>query len=217
MRPARKARGGRIPGVFNRRATPRPGMQRRPNVSGRSETRHQSVGRDTRGGDYNDSMLTLRYAALLAAAVWTGGLLTLTLIAAPSLFDTLAKSGVSDGRVLAGALFGGILRRFHVVSYTCGAVIAGSLIVRGALGPRPAYFGLRLGIVCAMLATALLSGLVISGRIEQARASAGGSPSTLPADDPRRVSFGRLHAASTILQIVPVLGGLFLMFRELTD
>ena len=34
MRPARKARGGRIPGVFNRRATQRPGMQRRPNVTG---------------------------------------------------------------------------------------------------------------------------------------------------------------------------------------
>ena len=41
MRPARKAREGRVPGVCNRRATPRPGMQRRPNVT---ETR----GRDTR-------------------------------------------------------------------------------------------------------------------------------------------------------------------------
>src|SRR6266542_1358940 len=41
MRPARKARGARIPGVFNRRATPRPGMQRRPNVTGLR-------GRDTR-------------------------------------------------------------------------------------------------------------------------------------------------------------------------
>ena len=34
MRPARKAREGRIPRVCNRRATPRPGMQRRPNVTG---------------------------------------------------------------------------------------------------------------------------------------------------------------------------------------
>src|SRR6478735_1238142 len=34
VRPARKAREGRIPGVCNRRATPRPGMQRRPNVTG---------------------------------------------------------------------------------------------------------------------------------------------------------------------------------------
>ena len=34
MRPSRKARGGSIPGVFDRRATPRGGMQRWPNVRG---------------------------------------------------------------------------------------------------------------------------------------------------------------------------------------
>ena len=39
----------------------------------------------------------------------------------------------------------------------------------------------------------------------------------LAADDPRRVTFGRLHAASTILQIVPMLGGLALLFWELRD
>jgi len=33
MRPSRKARGGRIPGVFDRRATQRDGMQRRPNAT----------------------------------------------------------------------------------------------------------------------------------------------------------------------------------------
>src|SRR5438128_5843281 len=32
-RPSRKARGGRIPGVFDRRATPRDGMHRRPNAT----------------------------------------------------------------------------------------------------------------------------------------------------------------------------------------
>ena len=50
MRPARKARGGRIPGVCNRRATPRPGMQRRPNVTGlrRRDTRSDSHGRSCR-------------------------------------------------------------------------------------------------------------------------------------------------------------------------
>jgi hypothetical protein len=35
--------------------------------------------------------------------------------------------------------------------------------------------------------------------------------------DPRRVAFGRLHAQSTLLQFIPVLGGLALMFWELKD
>lgn len=162
-------------------------------------------------------MLALRYAALLAAAIWVGGLLTLAAVAAPAIFDTMAARGIGDSRVLAGAVFGDILRRFHPLSYACGAVIIGSLVMRGVLGPRPAHLGLRLGIGCVMLAAALVSSVAISGRIERARADAGGAPSALAPDDPRRVRFGRLHAASTFLQIVPILGGFVLIFRELTD
>lgn len=162
-------------------------------------------------------MLALRYAALLAAALWVGGLLTLAAVAAPAIFETMAARGIADGRVLAGALFGEILRRFHLLSYACGAVILASLILRGTLGLRPDYWGMRLGIAGVMLLAALVSGVVLTGRIEEARTEAGGAPSSLAADDPRRVRFGRLHAASTILQIVPLLGGLVLMFRELTD
>lgn len=162
-------------------------------------------------------MFALRYAALLAAALWTGGVLALGLFAAPSIFEVIAARGVHEGRILAGAIFGEVLRRFHVFSYACGAVILGSLILRAALGPRPPHTGARLAVASAMLATALFSGIYLTSRIERARADAGGAPSSLAEGDPRRVTFGRLHAASTILQIVPVLGGLALIFWELRD
>jgi hypothetical protein len=162
-------------------------------------------------------MLALRYAALVAAALWVGGLVVLGAVAAPSAFDTIAARGLSDGRVVAGAVVGEALRRFHLLSYACGAIIIGSLLVRAALGPRPAHFAARFGIACAMLATSLVSGIVISGRIEVARLEAGGAPSALPEGDPRRATFGRLHAVSTLLQLVPVAGGLALLYRELTD
>ena len=162
-------------------------------------------------------MLGLRYAALLAAALWVGGLVTLGAAAAPAMFDTVAARGVSDGRALAGAIFGEAFRRFHLLAYACGAVIILSLMLRAALGPRPVYFALRLGIAIAMLGTALYSGVVVSRQIERARIDAGGAPSALPEGDPRRAAFGRLHALSTLIQIVPVAGGLVLLFRELTD
>lgn len=162
-------------------------------------------------------MFALRYAALVGAALWTGGLLALGLFAAPSIFDVIATRGVTDGRVLAGAIFGDILRRFHLFSYVCGAVILGSLVLRAALGPRPAQTGARIAIAAVMLTTTLISGVYLSARIERARADAGGAPSALAPDDPRRVTFGRLHAASTMLQIVPVVGGLLLIFWELRD
>ena len=162
-------------------------------------------------------MFSLRYLAVIAATVWAGGLLALGAVAAPSIFEIIAARGVADGRVLAGAVFGEILRRFHLVSYVCGVVIVGTLVVRAALGPRPVHFALRLSVAAVMLATALYSGVVLSRQIEGARNAAGGAPSALASEDPRRVAFGRMHAFSTILQIVPLLGGLAILFWELRD
>jgi hypothetical protein len=162
-------------------------------------------------------MFALRYAALMATALWTGGIVALGAFAAPAIFDVLASRGSPESRVVAGAVFGEILRRFHPLSYVCGAVVVGSLGMRAALGPRPSRFAWRLATATAMLGSALFAGLVLSGWIEDARQQAGGAPSSLAENDPRRIAFGRLHAASTVLQLVPVAGGMMLMFWELRD
>ena len=61
--------------------------------------------------------------------------------------------------------------------------------------------------------------MVLSSRIErvQQEIGAGVAPSSLPAGDPRRVEFGRLHGQSTLIQLVPLIGGLVLMLFELKD
>ena len=158
-------------------------------------------------------MLALRFAGLLALAVWVGGLLALGAIAAPAIFDVVASPG-RDGRVLSGAIFGEILRRFHLVAYGCAVVVIGGLIARAVLGPRPRRFAARLAIAGIMLAATLYSGLIVSSRIEQLRADIGGAPSNLDATDPRRIAFGQLHGQSTALQFVPMLGGLILLVFE---
>lgn len=162
-------------------------------------------------------MLVLRYASLLALTLWVGGLVVLGGIAAPSIFDVLAGRHVPEDRMLAGAIFGEILRRFHLLSYGCAAVLLSTLLARGVLGPRPLKFAARLGIAAVMFAATLYSGLVVSSRIAKVQSAIGASPSSLPEGDPRRVAFGRLHAASTGLLMVPLLGGLLLLFRELKD
>ncbi len=162
-------------------------------------------------------MLALRYAGLVALTLWVGGLLVLGAIAAPSIFDVLAARHVADDRVLAGAIFGETLRRFHLLSYGCGLVLMGTLVVRGVMGPRPIWFAARLGTAFLMLAATAYSGLVVSGQIARIQTEIGGAPSSLPANDSRRLAFGRLHATSTGLEMIPVLGGLLLLFRELKD
>jgi hypothetical protein len=162
-------------------------------------------------------MLALRYAGVLALTIWVGGLFVLGTIGAPAAFDVLTARHVIDGRAAAGAVFGETLRRFHLLSYGCGAVVLGTLLARGVLGPRPRRFAIRLGTACFMLAATLYSGVIVTGQIRRAQAAIAASPSTLTEGDPRRVAFGRLHATATGLQLVPILGGLILLFRELQD
>lgn len=162
-------------------------------------------------------MLALRFAGLLAVAAWFGGLLALGAIAAPAIFDVVDSGQVAGGRAAAGTLFGEILRRFHLVGYACGAVILVSLLLRAILGPRPRHFALATLTTTLMLGAAVYSGVVISNRIEQLQREIPGTPSALPDDDPRRIEFGRLHTQSTAFQLVPLIGGLVLLFREMTD
>ncbi|NUR56611.1 MAG: DUF4149 domain-containing protein [Acidobacteria bacterium] len=160
-------------------------------------------------------MLALRFAALLMLVVWIGGLVALGGVAAPSIFEVLDRR--ADGRLLAGAVFGETLRRFHLVTYLAGTLLILTLIVRRILGPRPMRFGWRLAIAAAMLATTIVSGWYVAGRIARLQQTIGAAPSSLPAGDPRRAEFGRLHAVSTGLQLVPLLGGLALMYWELKE
>jgi Domain of unknown function (DUF4149) len=162
-------------------------------------------------------MLALRYASMVALAVWIGSLLALGAIAAPSVFDVIALRDVADGRVLSGAIVGEVFRRFHLVTYGCGVVILASLAARAVLGPRPRRFAVRMGIAVVMLGASLYSGLVVTRAIERLQREIGAAPSSLPEHDPRRSAFGRLHAQSSTIQLVPLVGGLLLMFWELKD
>jgi len=167
--------------------------------------------------NYNDRMPLLRYVAVLALVIWIGGLVALGTIAAPVTFDVTAARHVPDARLVAGALFGEMLRRFALVSYAAGAVLLLTLVTRRILGPRPHWFGLRAGIATAMLAATAYAGIVVAGRIDTLQRATGVAPSSLPEGDPRRVEFGRLHGMSTALQLVPLLGGLALIFWEIKE
>jgi|SRR5215218_235323 len=161
-------------------------------------------------------MLALRYAAVLALALWTGGLVVVGALAAPSIFEVLSARGAA-GRMLAGAVVGDMLARFSLLTYACAAVVLVSLAVRGILGPRPRRFAIRVAGLAVMMAAAVYAGVVLAPRIAAAQQAIGASPSTLAETDPRRIEFARLHGTSVSIQLVPLLGGLALLFWELKD
>ena len=56
-------------------------------------------------------MFVLRYVYVVALVVWVGGLIVAGAFVAPALFGVLQAEAGTAGRVLAGAVFGEVLRR----------------------------------------------------------------------------------------------------------
>ncbi len=164
--------------------------------------------------NYNDAMLALRYVYALALVIWLGGMIAVGLVAAPAIFHALEIHDPTGGRIAAGAAFGEILRRFHQWTYASAAAILVALGTLAVLGSRPVAFRARLAIVVTMLAIALFSGMWVSGRIERLQARIDMPVQSLPATDPRRAEFGRLHGLSTGLMLMNILGGLVLLYWE---
>lgn len=163
-------------------------------------------------------MIALRYAYLLALVAWLGGMIVLAAIVAPTVFGVLeAGAPGGAGRALAGDVFGTVLARFHYVAYAAGAVLLLTLAAMALVGPRPRGFAVRMTLATGMLAVALYSGLVVTGRIDALQQEVGGLPSQLPPSDARRVRFDALHRLSTQLMTINVLAGLALLYWEARD
>jgi uncharacterized membrane protein len=179
-------------------------------------------------------MPLLRFAYVLALAVWLGGMIVLGAVVAPALFSTLGALDPVSGRVLAGEGFGAILRRFHYVAYAAGGVLLVTLSAMALLGPRPRSFAIRTAIVAVMLAVAAYSGVLVLGEIDTIQRDIAASspaperndstvaathrlPSSLAATDPRRIRFDQLHVLSTRLMMFNIVAGLVLLVWEARD
>jgi hypothetical protein len=159
-------------------------------------------------------MLALRYAYVLALVVWLGGMVVLGALVAPTTFQVLQASAPDYGRALAGELFGVLLVRFHYVAYGAGAVLFFSLAIMAILGPRPAAFAIRMGIVAVMLGVAVYSGVVVLREIATIQQAVGALPSTLSSTDPHRLRFDQLHQLSTRLMAFNIVAALALLYWE---
>ena len=159
-------------------------------------------------------MLVLRYLYVLALVVWLGGMVMAGAIVAPSIFVVLERWNAAEGRVLGGAVFGEVLRRLHLLGYGMGAVMFVALTLKRLLGPRPMGYGIRVGIIGAMLAFSIASGRFVGPRVEAITHQVSGPIMSLPESDPRRVEFSQLHGYSNWLLGLTVFGGLALLWWE---
>jgi hypothetical protein len=159
-------------------------------------------------------MPVLRYLYIVGLVIWVGGTVVAGAVVAPAVFGVLQGWDPVQGRVLAGQVFGSVLDRLQLIAYVAGAVMVAALSLQRLIGPRPAAYGIRAGLVAIMLGVSLYSGLVISPRINTLQRDVTGPMNRLAADDPRRTEFDRLHGLSTTLMTLVIAGGLILLLWE---
>jgi len=162
-------------------------------------------------------MSALRFVSVLLLAIWVGGLTALGTIGAPVIFATLEAHDPAVGRTLAGAVFGAVFARFQHVTWAIGGLLLAVLGIRAALGPRPRRFGLLMWTIAVMLALSAITVFVLTPRIDRLRDSTSGTIASLPDNDARKITFGRLHGASTGLMLVTLIAGLGLILAETRD
>src|SRR5262249_28455184 len=154
---------------------------------------------------------------MLAITVWVGGIIALSFIVAPAIFQT------APSRDNAGRSFSLMLRRFHLVAYGCGLIIlAGSLFRLGVTFVSSRRYLLpmvvegraallvRTVIVLVMVGLTLYSGLFLGRRLENLRSKMPEGIDHLPKTDPRREQFNNLHRLSTTIMAFNLLLGIAL-------
>lgn len=161
-------------------------------------------------------MPALRFVALVALALWVGGLTALGLVAAPILFEVLPLHDPA-GRTLAGLAFGAMLESADRLSLLLGAVVALVLAGRAAKSRRPRGLVWRATVLAGMLGATAVTGLVLAPRIDALREQTPGTIADLPDADPAKAEFGRLHGLSGGLMLATIAGGLVLMWGEQRD
>lgn len=135
-------------------------------------------------------------AEAVAASAWLGAAMLFVAVVAPAAFAVLPT------RTLAGALVGAVLPALFYTGIVLGSgLVLASLVTRRG---RIVTSGTVGGLIVALSCTA--AQFVVAPRIERARGAIGAPIESLAPSDVRRVTFGRLHAASVLWLGVAIVG-----------
>lgn len=159
-------------------------------------------------------MVLLRYLYVVALVLWVGGLISAGALVAPSVFGVLQAWNQSQGRVLAGEVFGEVLLRLTWLSYAMGGIMFITLTLHRLLGARPVKYGIRVGIMALMLVMMMVTGFILIPQVDAIQSGLAGPVAALADTDPRRLEFDRLHGISNVLFSITAIGGLALCWWE---
>ena len=126
-----------------------------------------------------------------ALGLWVGGMATLAIIVAPTLFRTV--------RPVAGTAFGAILKSFGTFQMVLGALVVAAVAILMKTGELKTRTGLiRLGILAVMLLLVCTAQFYIAPALQHERESIPNFDS-IPTGVPAKARFDSLHRWSVRL------------------
>lgn len=120
-------------------------------------------------------------------SAWLGAAVLLATVVAPAAFAVLPS------RTLAGALVGRVLP----VVFIAGLIVALASLWLDS-GDRGRAIRVRRAMLVVAAVSCAAAQFAVGPRIERVRKEIAGPVEHLSPDDPRRIAFGRLHAASVV-------------------
>ncbi|HTZ57884.1 MAG TPA: DUF4149 domain-containing protein [Acidobacteriaceae bacterium] len=143
----------------------------------------------------------------LALSVWLGALIFFGAVLAPIAFSELPPlfPNPAAGIHAAGVVVGDSLVRLHWIGLVCGVIAIVVLVLA-----RKHYRSIipQAVLVLIMMALTAYSQFSIIPRMDTARNSIGGNVEAVPANNPGREIFDRLHQTSVHVETVVLICGL---------
>ena len=125
---------------------------------------------------------------IIILGLWLGAVLFFVAVVAPGAFAALPT------RTLAGAIVGRVLPPLFYTGAMAGLIV---MLSEWRVSPRRVLTG-RIVVGFVTVISCAIAQFGIAPRIAAVRAQIGGTLDLLPADDARRVAFGRLHGLSVL-------------------
>jgi uncharacterized membrane protein len=148
--------------------------------------------------------VVLRFIYLLSLALWIGGMVFFSFMAAPSIFKALPRDA-------AGTVVTAIFPKYYWQGIICGVI---ALLTSVLLGTRERWNNLLLArtiLIAVMLIGVLYAVIVLQPQIHAVKAQVTSFESLAPTD-PLRLEFGRLHGRSFSINAAVLLLGVIVVF-----
>jgi uncharacterized membrane protein len=146
--------------------------------------------------------LLVQWFYLLALCIWVGGIIFFSFFTTPVLFSNLPKE-------MASQVIGAIFPRYYSLGYFCGGTLLVTTLLESLLIRHAPW--VRLILILIMLGSTVYAGTVIRPKIHELKVEMKTTEENSEIGLNLKTRFDKLHRFSVILNLITLVGGLFLV------